>query len=42
MIVLDGCLYGANARSEGGALVCPDFKTGNAAGDCRALNKPST
>jgi len=29
MIVLDGCLYGANGGNEGGALVCLDFQTGN-------------
>jgi len=29
MIVVDGCLYGANGGNEGGFLVCLDFKTGN-------------
>ena len=29
MVVVDGCLYGANGGNEGGALVCLDFKTGN-------------
>jgi outer membrane protein assembly factor BamB len=29
MILLDGCLYGANGGNEGGALVCLDFQTGN-------------
>ena len=29
MILLDGCLYGANGGNEGGALVCLDFRTGN-------------
>jgi len=29
MILLDGCLYGANGGNEGGFLVCLDFKTGN-------------
>lgn len=29
MIVLDGCLYGANGGNEGGFLICLDFKTGN-------------
>ncbi|MGO8677027.1 MAG: PQQ-binding-like beta-propeller repeat protein [Limisphaerales bacterium] len=29
MILLDGCLYGANGGNEGGSLVCLDFKTGN-------------
>jgi alcohol dehydrogenase (cytochrome c) len=28
MILLDGCLYGANGGNEGGALVCLDFETG--------------
>ena len=28
MIVVDGCLYGANGGNEGGSLVCLDFKTG--------------
>ena len=28
MILLDGCLYGANGGNEGGSLVCLDFKTG--------------
>ena len=28
MIVVDGCLYGANGGNEGGTLVCLDFKTG--------------
>jgi outer membrane protein assembly factor BamB len=29
MILLDGCLYGANGGNEGGFLVCLDFKTGD-------------
>jgi hypothetical protein len=29
MILLDGCLYGANGGNEGGYLICLDFKTGN-------------
>ncbi|MHC4177551.1 MAG: malectin domain-containing carbohydrate-binding protein, partial [Planctomycetota bacterium] len=29
MILVDGCLYGANGGNEGGFLVCLDFKTGN-------------
>jgi alcohol dehydrogenase (cytochrome c) len=29
MILVDGCLYGANGGNEGGYLVCLDFKTGN-------------
>lgn len=28
MIVVDGCLYGANGGNEGGFLTCLDFKTG--------------
>ena len=28
MIVVDGCLYGANGGNEGGFLVCLDFQTG--------------
>ncbi len=35
MIVLDGCLYGANGGNEGGALVCLDFKTGTVLWDER-------
>ncbi|MFO1499827.1 MAG: PQQ-binding-like beta-propeller repeat protein [Verrucomicrobiota bacterium] len=35
MIVVDGCLYGANGGNEGGALVCLDFKTGNVLWDQR-------
>jgi outer membrane protein assembly factor BamB len=35
MILLDGCLYGANGGNEGGALVCLDFQTGNVLWDER-------
>lgn len=35
MIVLDGCLYGANGGNEGGSLVCLDFKTGKVLWDAR-------
>jgi outer membrane protein assembly factor BamB len=35
MILLDGCLYGANGGNEGGALVCLDFKTGDVLWDER-------
>jgi outer membrane protein assembly factor BamB len=35
VILLDGCLYGANGGNEGGALVCLDFKTGNVLWDER-------
>jgi len=35
MILLDGCLYGANGGNEGGYLVCLDFQTGNVLWDER-------
>jgi outer membrane protein assembly factor BamB len=35
MIVVDGCLYGANGGNEGGSLVCLDFQTGNVLWDGR-------
>lgn len=35
VILLDGCLYGANGGNEGGYLVCLDFKTGNVLWDGR-------
>jgi outer membrane protein assembly factor BamB len=35
MILLDGCLYGANGGNEGGSLVCLDFQTGNVLWDGR-------
>ncbi len=35
MILLDGCLYGANGGNEGGTLACLDFKTGNVLWDAR-------
>ncbi|HOW66472.1 MAG TPA: PQQ-binding-like beta-propeller repeat protein [Candidatus Paceibacterota bacterium] len=35
MILLEGCLYGANGGNEGGFLVCLDFKTGNVLWDGR-------
>ncbi len=35
MIVVDGCLYGANGGNEGGALVCLDFPTGKVLWDER-------
>jgi alcohol dehydrogenase (cytochrome c) len=42
MIVLDGCLYGANGGNEGGYLVCLDFKTGNVLWDGRDVpNRPA-
>ena len=42
MIVLDGCLYGANGGNGGGYLVCLDFKTGNVLWDERDVaNRPA-
>jgi outer membrane protein assembly factor BamB len=35
MILLDGCLYGANSGNDGGFLVCLDFRTGNVLWDER-------
>ncbi|KAA0222221.1 serine/threonine protein kinase [candidate division KSB1 bacterium] len=35
MIVVDGCLYGANGGNSGGYLVCLDFMTGNVLWDER-------
>ncbi|MBU6399910.1 MAG: PQQ-binding-like beta-propeller repeat protein [Verrucomicrobia bacterium] len=35
MILLDGCLYGANGGNEGGALLCLDFQTGKVLWDER-------
>ncbi len=35
VILVDGCLYGANGGNEGGFLVCLDFKTGNVLWDER-------
>jgi outer membrane protein assembly factor BamB len=35
MILLDGCLYGANGGNEGGFLVCLDFQTGKVMWDER-------
>jgi outer membrane protein assembly factor BamB len=35
MILLDGCLYGANGGNEGGFLVCLDFPTGKVLWDER-------
>jgi len=40
MIVVDGCLYGANGGNEGGSLVCLDFKTGNVLWDGRDSGAP--
>jgi outer membrane protein assembly factor BamB len=35
MVVVDGCLYGANGGNGGGALICLDFKTGDVLWDQR-------
>jgi outer membrane protein assembly factor BamB len=35
MILLDGCLYGANGGNDGGFLVCLDFQTGKVLWDER-------
>ncbi len=35
MVVVDGCLYGANGGNSGGFLVCLDFKTGEVQWDER-------
>jgi outer membrane protein assembly factor BamB len=37
MVVVDGCLYGANGGNEGGNLACIDFKTGNVLWDGRGV-----
>ena len=37
VILLDGCLYGANGGSGGGDLICLDFKTGNVLWDGHSL-----
>jgi outer membrane protein assembly factor BamB len=37
VILLDGCLYGANGGNGGGDLICLDFKTGNVLWDGRDL-----
>ncbi|MGA2500677.1 MAG: PQQ-binding-like beta-propeller repeat protein [Tepidisphaeraceae bacterium] len=42
MILLDGCLYGANGGNEGGNLICLDFKTGNVLWDGREVAKSQT
>jgi outer membrane protein assembly factor BamB len=36
VIIVDGCLYGANGGNEGGALICLDFKTGDVLWDQRS------
>lgn len=42
MIVVDGCLYGANGGNEGGNLVCLDFKTGNVLWDGKQIARSQT
>lgn len=37
MVIVDGCLYGANGGNEGGALLCLDFKTGKVLWDGRDI-----
>jgi outer membrane protein assembly factor BamB len=37
VILVDGCLYGANGGTGGGDLVCLDFKTGNVLWDGREI-----
>jgi outer membrane protein assembly factor BamB len=37
MVVLDGCLYGANGGNEGGYLACINFKNGEVLWDARDL-----
>ena len=37
MILVDGCLYGANGGLGGGDLICLDFKSGNVLWDGRDL-----
>lgn len=39
MIVIDGCLYGANGGNEGGALTCLDFQTGEVLWDERSKRR---
>jgi outer membrane protein assembly factor BamB len=39
MILLDGCMYGANGGNEGGFLVCLDFQTGKVLWDERDSGK---
>jgi outer membrane protein assembly factor BamB len=42
MILLDGCLYGANGGNEGGFLVCLDFRTGKVLWDERDKGRSGT
>jgi outer membrane protein assembly factor BamB len=37
MVVVDGCLYGANGGNEGGNLACLDFKTGKVLWDGKGV-----
>lgn len=41
MIVIDGCLYGANGGNEGGALTCLNFQTGDVLWDERSKRRAS-
>ncbi|MCC6361685.1 MAG: PQQ-binding-like beta-propeller repeat protein [Phycisphaerales bacterium] len=41
MVVIDGCLYGANGGNSGGSLTCLDFKTGKMLWRDRAAPKGS-
>ena len=42
MIVLDGCLYGANGGNGGGSLVCLDFQTGKVLWDGATTEQRAT
>ncbi|HOW69816.1 MAG TPA: PQQ-binding-like beta-propeller repeat protein [Phycisphaerae bacterium] len=42
MVVVDGCLYGANGGNEGGNLICLDFKTGDVMWDGRQVAQSQT
>jgi len=39
MVVVDGCLYGANGGNEGGSLTCLDFATGEVLWDERSKRR---
>jgi outer membrane protein assembly factor BamB len=42
MVLVDGCLYGANGGNEGGNLVCLDFQTGKVLWDERDRGRRGT
>jgi outer membrane protein assembly factor BamB len=42
MIILDGCLYGANGGNSGGYLICLDFQTGKVLWDERDRGRKAT